>query len=105
VAHDLAAIAPVRSLSWTGNVVVAGTDDRCLRSWDASNGQLLATIIADQNRLSIINANGHYRAESETDSELIYVAQTASGQQTYTPQEFSAKFNWKNVPQVKFTAR
>jgi WD40 repeat protein len=105
--HDISALAPVISLSWAGggSVVVAGTDDRCLRSWDATNGNLLATIVGDQNRLLIINAEGHYQAVSDSDPELVFVAQTELGQQTYSPKEFTSKFGWKNASQVKFIAR
>jgi WD40 repeat protein/serine/threonine protein kinase len=46
-----------------------------------------------------ISADGHYRGSDGIEQHLVYVALTKDGhQQTYSPADFAAKFNWKNDP-------
>lgn len=46
-----------------------------------------------------ISPEGHYRGSPEVEKELVYVALTDAGEQiTYTPEEFSKKYGWKNDP-------
>lgn len=33
------------------------------------------------------------------DQTLVYVAQTGAGQETLTPEQFAAKYGWKNDPE------
>lgn len=45
-----------------------------------------------------ISADGHYRASPAVERELLYVGQTDAGQQLFRPDEFEAKYGWKNDP-------
>ena len=46
-----------------------------------------------------ISADGHYRGSNGIEQHIVYVALTKDGhQQTYSPADFAAKFNWKNDP-------
>jgi WD40 repeat protein len=104
--QDLPTMAAVQVVTWTanGNAIVAATADRCIRAWDVATGKPIATMVGDFNRISLVSANGHYRAETDSESELIYVAQTDIGQQTFSPSEFATKFNWKNSTKVNLIA-
>ena len=46
-----------------------------------------------------ISADGYYRGSNGIEQHIVYVALTKEGhQQTYSPADFAAKFNWKNDP-------
>jgi WD40 repeat protein/serine/threonine protein kinase len=46
-----------------------------------------------------ISADGHYLASVPTAADqLVYVVQTAAGQELLSPKEFAAKYGWKNEP-------
>jgi hypothetical protein len=48
----------------------------------------------------ILSPGGHFRATKGVDPEreLVYVVQTAAGQQALTPSQFAAEYGWKNDP-------
>jgi hypothetical protein len=100
-------MAPVHSIAWSldGKTVVAGIQDRCIRSWDAASGLLRATVVTEEDRAAIVSAEGHYRSLPEGDSDLVCVMQTAAGQETYHISDLAAKFRFKNNPAlVKLTS-
>jgi hypothetical protein len=45
-----------------------------------------------------VSPDGHYRGTPHLEDELVYVIQTDRGQETLRPQEFAARFGWKNDP-------
>ena len=77
--------------------------DNTLRMFDVATGQLQETIVGIEGILGPVmrvSPDGHYRVTQQERmwQELVYVVQTAAGQQTLTPSEFSAKYGWKNDP-------
>jgi len=46
----------------------------------------------------VVSAAGNYRVADEVACELVYVVQTAKGQETLAPKEFVAKFKFRNTP-------
>jgi hypothetical protein len=78
-----------------------------VRLLDAETGRNHGTLVAIANNQALaINPNGHYRGTPRVERFLIYVAQTDHGQETFTPEEFAAKFGWKNDPdQVRLIGR
>jgi hypothetical protein len=45
-----------------------------------------------------VSSEGHVRADGDVGDELVYVIQTATGQQTLSLSEFEQKYGWKNDP-------
>jgi hypothetical protein len=60
-------------------------------------GNLLA-IQGGQEQYLAVSADGHYRFTGDAQRHLVYVAQTAHGQETLTPGEFEQKYGWTNDP-------
>lgn len=107
VLHDLKALAPVHSVGWTfdSKTLVAGIQDRCVRSWDAASGLIRATVVAEEDRAALVSAEGHYRILPEGESDLVCVIQSNAGQDTYPIAELNSKFRFKNSPSlVKLTS-
>ena len=53
-----------------------------------------------------VSAQGHFRGTPQiaVEREIVYVVQTAPGQETLTPAEFATKYQWKIDPdQVRLT--
>lgn len=73
-----------------------------LRGYDVERNQMLGVLlphVGDDQHLCI-GPDGHYRASSGIDAQMVYVAQHDDGSiKTYTPAEFSERFGWKNEPQ------
>jgi hypothetical protein len=46
-----------------------------------------------------VSPEGDYRALPNLEKEILYVAQTDHGQETFTPDEFAKKYGWKNDPE------
>ena len=71
--------------------------------WDIASREPLTVLrLLPDGRPLAINAEGHYRSDEDVTDAIVYVVQTADGQQTLTPAEFAAKYGWQNDPtQVK----
>ena len=97
---DLQCMAPVTHVEWSpaGRSMILSESDRSVRVFDLANGHLRSTIVADSKQLATVSAAGHYRVADEATCELIYVVQTAKGQETLTPKEFVAKYKFRNNP-------
>jgi WD40 repeat protein len=96
---SLPTMAPVLRVSWTagGTTVGVSSQDRTARFIDVESGKLRAVLLAEDEQLIAISFDGHYRAPA-AESELVYVVQTKTSQDTYTPSQFAAKFALKNAP-------
>jgi WD40 repeat protein len=96
---NIAALAPVQSVSWAagGRTLATCSLDRCVRFWSAANGQLLTTVVADGDQISCISAEGHYRIANEDNTELVGVVLTKTAMETVPPKELE-RFGWKNNP-------
>ena len=46
----------------------------------------------------VVSAEGHWLGTRGAEKEIVYVLQTAAGQETLTPREFYKRFGWKNDP-------
>jgi WD40 repeat protein len=67
--------------------------------WEADTGRLRAVLVPLANPHGLaLSPDGHYRGTPGLDEELVYVVQTDRGQETLRPQEFAARFGWKNDP-------
>jgi WD40 repeat protein len=96
---SLPTMAPVLRVSWTagGSIVGVSSQDRTVRFFDAASGKLRALLLAEDEQLMAVNFDGHYRAPA-AEGALVYVIQTRTSQDTYTPGEFALKFKLKNAP-------
>jgi WD40 repeat protein len=96
---SLPTMAPVLRVSWTAGSTTVGvsSQDRTARFFDADTGKLRAVLVAEDEQLIAVSFEGHYRAPA-AESELVYVIQTRTSQDTYTPSQFAAKFALKNAP-------
>lgn len=97
---DFPCMAPVThvGLSPLGNSAVLSESDRSVRVFDLANGQLRSSVIADGKQVAVVSAAGHYRVGDEATCELVYVVQTAKGQETLSPKDFVAKYKFRNNP-------
>jgi WD40 repeat protein len=97
---DIQCMAPVASVGWSpaGTALVISEADRAVRVHDFATGNLRASLVADGKQVAAVSAAGHYRVADEATSELVYVVQTAKGQDTLTPKEFVAKYKFANKP-------
>jgi WD40 repeat protein len=96
---SLPTMAPVLRVSWTAGSTTVGvsSQDRTARFFDADTGKLRAVLVAEDEQLIAVSSEGHYRAPA-AESELVYVIQTRTSQDTYTPSQFAGKFALKNAP-------
>jgi WD40 repeat protein/serine/threonine protein kinase len=90
------------SLRWSSNgkTVAAGSPFGLSRLWDADTGEprgCLATL-EDQEAI-VVSPEGHFRGPPQVEKQLVYVVQTDHGQETFSPQEFTKKYRWRNDPQ------
>ncbi len=97
---DLPGMAPIVHVGWStaGNSMVVSEADRAARVFDLATGALRASVVADGKQVAVVSAAGHYRVADEATCELVYVVQTAKGQETLAPKEFVAKFKFRNNP-------
>lgn len=105
--HDLQAMAPVQWVTWSGDglTLVAGSLDRCVRSWDAPSGKVRATLVTEEDRAVLISGEGNYRAIEEGDDDLVAVVETINGQSTISLAELASQYKWRNIPaQAKLTS-
>jgi WD40 repeat protein/serine/threonine protein kinase len=64
----------------------------------ASDGKPLSTLLSLENeQYAVVSPEGHYTGSPGVEKQLIYVVHTHDGAQlTFTPEEFAAKYGWKN---------
>lgn len=67
---------------------------------DTETGRLVMTLVSLRNNHWIsISPEGHYKGSEKIEEEIVYIAKMKDGsQQTFTPAEFTEKFDWKNEP-------
>ena len=71
-----------------------------LKVFDTETGrQQLALAPLREGRAVAISADGHFQGTPGAEKDLVYVVQTADGQELLSPAEFAAKHGWKNDPQ------
>ncbi|MEZ6091884.1 MAG: hypothetical protein R3C05_28540 [Pirellulaceae bacterium] len=64
----------------------------------ATNRDLGTLVIMGRDQYVKVNPNGHFSGSPNVDRRLIYIVKTSKGQQTYTCEDFAAKFDWQNDP-------
>src|SRR5260370_2901002 len=69
--------------------------------WEVANGRPRGPLVMLRNDQSlVITADGHYRGSPRVEREMVYSIHTELGdQEILTPEEFAAKFSWKNDPE------
>jgi serine/threonine protein kinase len=71
------------------------------RAFDTRRNERLGTLFPGLtgDHWLCIGPDGHYRGSKGVESQIVYVAQLDDGSNvTYTPEEFTKQFNWKNEP-------
>ena len=95
-------IAGIHGLAWTTDgktLVSAGR--RLVRFWDAQTKRPRLTLLATGASTGLaVSAEGHFQASEGLDpqAQLVYVVETARGQETFTPGDFANRYGWKNDP-------
>jgi WD40 repeat protein len=94
--------AGIHSLGWSrdGKLLLSACE-RVARLWDFPGRRPLTTILPTGPSSGVaIGGSGHFRASGEFDpaKDLVYVAVTADGQETFTPAEFQRELGWRNDP-------
>ena len=71
-----------------------------VRISDAATGELQAAFVALPHEQAIaISPDGHYRGTKGVEKEIVYVVETAEGQEVLSPKEFATRYEWKNDPE------
>jgi WD40 repeat protein len=71
-----------------------------VRLWDVAAGCLTSTIVGiTGGRWLCVRPDGHYRGSPRIEGELVYVVKTEAGQETLSPDDFAARYGWKNDPE------
>ncbi|HEX7380278.1 MAG TPA: WD40 repeat domain-containing protein [Pirellulales bacterium] len=64
-----------------------------------SSLKLVASVVPlGHGQWMVVSADGHWLGTRGAEKEIVYVIQTAAGQETLTPREFYKRFGWKNDP-------
>lgn len=101
--QTLPTMAPAQYVAWSAPHLAVAAHDRCCRFFEPITGKLKGLLIAEPEQIVAVSMDGHYRADGPTVDGLVYVVQTARGQDTLTPTEFAAQYKWKNDPgQTRF---
>ena len=92
----------VHSLAWSrdGKTLASG-GPYLVRLWDAGTHLARTTFLSLGTSAGLaVSREGHFRASDVVQSgkDLIYVADTLRGQETFTPAEFATRYGWKNDP-------
>ena len=96
--HDGAGWSPVHRVSWSGTTVAGSNATSTVRFWNALTGQPRAVLVADEDWLAVVNAQGHLGTTPEVKASLVYIVQTEKAQEFLDPREFITKSRWKNLP-------
>ncbi|MCE9534596.1 MAG: hypothetical protein K8T89_26270 [Planctomycetes bacterium] len=78
-----------------GKGFVLHCNDRTARICDAT-GKVRTTLVHNAKQIVAISTEGHFRAVSDFDADLIYVIQTDKSQDTYDVRGLAGKFAWRN---------
>lgn len=79
--------------------LVASRGESAIRLRQIEDGKLLQTIVSLRDKqYAAISPDGHFRGSPDVEQEFVYVVQTDQGQETFTPEEFSKRYGWKNDP-------
>jgi formylglycine-generating enzyme required for sulfatase activity/serine/threonine protein kinase/WD40 repeat protein len=102
--YGFGAVAP------DGKTAVGRGPTGTLHWWDCATGERLGVAVPFCRDVEwlIVSPEGHYRASPEIEEakEILYVAELDSGEQvTLTPEEFAARFGWKNDPAKAIVGR
>jgi WD40 repeat protein len=90
-------VAPTRDGRW----VISTAGDNIVRFIAPRSGRLQAAIMflaSDLQTALAFNQEGHCRVIGNLNDDILYVAETESGQETLTSDAFSQRFGWKNDP-------
>src|SRR5260370_6113064 len=96
--HTLPTMAPAQYVVWAAPHLAVASHDRCCRFFEPISGKLKGILVAEPEQIVAVSIDGHYRADGPTVDGLVYVVQTTRGQQTLTPAEFGAQYNWNDEP-------
>ena len=94
--------AGIHSLGWSrdGKLLFSACG-LTARLWNVPDRRLVMTILPTGPSTGLVfGGGGHFRASGKFDPEkdVVYVAVTADGQETFTPAEFERRFEWRNEP-------
>jgi WD40 repeat protein len=104
--HSLPTMAPAQYVAWAAPHLAVAAHDRTCRFFEPISGKLKGLLLAEPAQIVAISMDGHYRADGPAADGLVYVVQTARGQDTLTPAEFASQYKWKNDPaKVRFTGK
>jgi WD40 repeat protein len=89
---------------------LAGLSGQAVRLWELAKGRQMATLLFLRSekvpRCLAVSPSGHYRGPKGVEGEIVYVVQTAGGQETLTAGQFAQKYHWKNDPKrVRLTGK
>jgi WD40 repeat protein/serine/threonine protein kinase len=90
------------TLAWAadGKTLISGRGHGgTLSLWDSAAGRLRASLVSLRAGQGVaISPEGHFAGPPNIEKELVYVIETARGQQMLSPEEFAERFSWKNDP-------
>jgi WD40 repeat protein len=82
-----------------GSRLVVQIGGGAARVYDTATFDLLYTMLyLRDGRWAVLSPDGHFRGSPGIEKLLCYVVQTEQGQETLTPDQFAARFGWKNDP-------
>ena len=64
----------------------------------ATGRQLAVCLPGHHGQSLVISSDGHYIGTPRIEGTFVYVVQTDNGQETFTPEEFSLRYDWKSNP-------
>ena len=81
------------SVAANGSTLVAGNNDGTVRFWETASGELYGVVLDCGDHPVLLSYDGFYRVDSGQEPGLVFVALTAEGQQTLSPDEFATQFH------------
>jgi WD40 repeat protein len=100
---DRAGLRGIPTWSASGQYLAAATIQHTVQVLDVTTGQRALTLVPLRNLQGLaLSPEGHYQGSprnERTRREIVYVVLTDDGtQETFTPDEFEQKYNWRNDP-------